>query len=405
MINSNIISTLGLCEENDLLLHLISFSEEWFKKNNSKEDPTEEDVIFNGSSYVCRFFKTTSTFEIDKKEYKCTFTFNDKTKTFDLSEINGIKFHKYKYVGVLNTWCDIDNNIDDVLKNKQFTLNNKKKKFNNETFNTHIAYVFYIKLFNEDIGHPYIKFEENHDVISFINKNIITNEYFGIIDDIIVMDSLLFYKKERVYCVFKRNNNKAQLVQLCTNKDIIWGQSNNTDNLIQKFPVRPKKTIEIGTGSILFKKTKKDSMNINKFYDHLFEEHWNDRLSNVFNEYKDYNGISESNMTEEKKVFIKELFKKGLIRKIRKEVDENSKKESCISGEDLYIYINNKNPESYYPDIKICFFMPIDFCGKKYYIVISYNKKDQKFSYETLYTEEMRNNQIMPYESLRNKIM
>lgn len=49
--------------------------------------------------------------------------------------------------------------------------------------------------------------------------------------------------------------------------------------------------------------------------------------------------------------------------------------------------------------------MPIDFCGKKYYIVISYNKKNQKFSYETLYTEEMRNNQIMPYESLRNKIM
>ena len=76
---------------------------------------------------------------------------------------------------------------------------------------------------------------------------------------------------------------------------------------------RPKKTIEIGTGSILFKKTKKDSMNINKFHDHLFKDHWKDRLSKVFNEYKDYNGISESNMTEEKKEFIKELFKKGLI--------------------------------------------------------------------------------------------
>ena len=51
--------------------------------------------------------------------------------------------------------------------------------------------------------------------------------------------------------------------------------------------------------------------------------------------------------------------------------------------------------------------MPIDFCGEKYYVVISCGKERGnkiKFEYETIYTEYMKKNQIMLYESLRKQL-
>jgi hypothetical protein len=151
----------------------------------------------------------------------------------------------------------------------------------------------------------------------------------------------------------------------------------------------------------------------------------------MFEKYKSYNGIPDSSIldeinlsavlkgTEKKELedllfpkevsnsILKKLFKIGLVKKIKDEVNKNIEKDTYISGEDIYLYINNKNKERYLPPLKICFFMPIDFCGEKYYVVISCVKEGRnkiKFEYETIYTEYMKKNQIMLYESLRKQL-
>lgn len=399
---SNKIDCLGLEDENDcdIFWKLVSFSKDEImnsrKKNNKKRFMISKKI--NNTRYRCFFTINTSKFVFKRKSYHCTFD-----KDFDYLEINGWIFHKLRYKGIFNIWFDIDNSINSKLEKTFFYLNGKKKKFKYDNFHTHVANVFYMKLFNNI--EESISIEPSKLPISIENKHFIQIKNNN--EDKIIMDSLLFYKSERLYCIFEKGkniNNKYKLVQLATPKDVIWPFK--AQNLISNITSLPERTINTHTKSIFINKEHHNSFgNIKEFKTHIFEDHWNDRLEKIFKTYKEYNGILDDSNT-----LIKDLFKDGLINKIIKEVDNNVKKEAYISGDDLYIYIDNKKTDAYCPHLKICFFLPIDFCGKKYYIVISYNQngislsKTHKFEFETLYTEEMRNNQIMPYESIKNKI-
>ena len=256
------------------------------------------------------------------------------------------------------------------------------------------------------------------------------------------MDSLLFYRGKRVYCVLKKIDNRYKLIQLSTTKETL---SKNSKNIIEEslhsdLPERTVKINEINNTilEIHFGEISRNSfspVNEEDFCKHIFgKKHFsekNGRIKQMFEKYKSYNGIPDSSIldeinlsavlkgTEKKELedllfpkevsnsILKKLFKIGLIKKIKDEVNKNIEKDTYISGDDIYLYINNKNKERYLPPLKICFFMPIDFCGEKYYVVISCEKESRnkiKFEYETIYTEYMKKNQIMLYESLRKQL-
>lgn len=388
----------------DIFWKLVSFSKDEImnsrKKNDKKRFITSTKI--NNTRYRCIFTTNTSKFVFKRKSYRCTFD-----KDFNYLEINGWIFHKLRYKGIFNIWFDIDNRINSILGKTPFYLNGRPKKFKYDNFHTHVANVFYMKSFN-NIEDP-TSIEPSKLPISIENKHFTQIKNNN--EDKIIMDSLLFYKNERVYCIFEKGkniNNKYKLVQLATRKNVIWDLTDNAQNLTSNITLLPERTINNTTSIFINKKNKNSFSNINTFKNHIFVDHWKDRLKEIFKTYKKYNGIDKSiPLTADQ---IENLFKAGLINKIIKEVDNNVEKEAYISGDELYIYIDNKNTDTYYPYLKICFFLPIDFCGKKYYIVISYNNKGTlrsktpRFEYETLYTEEYRNNQIMPYESIKNKI-
>lgn len=394
----------------DIFWELLSFSKEKITDNreNNKTSYFSDFKKINNSRFRCTFTINTSKFVFNRKSYHCTFD-----KDFNYLEINGIIFHKLKYKGIFNVWFDIDNRINSILGKTFFYLNGRYKKFKYDNFHTHIANVFYMKLFNNNIEE-----ENSFDCKTIFNSFPITDENKHFIkiknngEDRIIMDSLLFYESERVYCIFekdKNRTNKYKLVQLATRKKVIYDLkfTRNTQNLISNNTPLPNRTIKYDIDSFFINKDNPASFgNIVELKKHLFTDHWDDRLKKIFETYKKYNGIDKSiPLTADQ---IKNLFKAGLINKIKEEVDNNVKKETYISGDELYIYIDNKNTDRYFPKLKKCFFLPIDFCGKIYYVVVSINTKNNNksfwFNYETLYTEEMRNNQIMPYESIKNKI-
>lgn len=386
-----------------------------------------------------------SNFKISNKEYKCTFKKEEDNKII-LSKINNIVFdEENRYIGVFKTYCDIDKNTyEEFIAEKQFN----SEKYSYEQFLLHISYVFYQKLF-------YINIEENEiprsltadeDIKIRIEQAIDEKKYFKQIeiknDTYLIMDSLLFYREKRVYCVFKKIDNRYKLIQLSTTKETL---SNKSNNLIENYSYSelPERTVKINEidNTILeinFGEKSDNSFspdNEEDFHNHIFgKKHFsrkNGRITQMFEKYKSYNGIPDSSIldeinlsevlkgTEKKELedllfpkdgsnsILKKLFKIGLIKKIKDEVKKNIERDTYISGDDIYLYINNKNKERYLPPLKICFFMPIDFCGEKYYVVISCVKEGRnkiKFEYETIYTEYMKKNQIMLYESLRKQL-
>ena len=146
-----------------------------------------------------------SNFKISNKEYKCTFKKVEDNKII-LSKINNIVFdEENRYIGVFKTYCDIDKNTyEEFIAEKQFN----SEKYSYEQFLLHISYVFYQKLF-------YINIEENEiprslrvdeDIKIRIKQAIDEKKYFKQIeiknDTYLIIDSLLFYREKRVYCVF-----------------------------------------------------------------------------------------------------------------------------------------------------------------------------------------------------------
>jgi hypothetical protein len=135
-----------------------------------------------------------------------------------------------RYIGVFKTYCDIDKNTyEEFIAEKQFN----SKKYSYEQFLLHISYVFYQKLF-------YINIEENEiprslkvdeDIKKRIEQAIDEKKYFKQIeiknDTYLIMDSLLFYRGKRVYCVFLKIDDRYKLIQLSTTKETLSNKSNN----------------------------------------------------------------------------------------------------------------------------------------------------------------------------------
>ena len=381
----------------------------WFYRNENANNEVEEIKDYLRQMPLPRksIFKTTSGKEITIKLDK-----NNK-----LTKIGNIAFYEYlKYRRVLFLWTYISK--EDIwigLKDKSF----HQRSFSDiNDFTQYISYIFYAKAFySAPAPEQGTQANKNkQDIFADIQSYVNNNSHFKFItigtESYVVMDSLLIYNYERVFCIFKENKNsqdrRYNLDTICTKEEIIYTENTTTKNLKLENYIKdekdyPQREIKITDDNTLIEF---GSASINfiwgKFWRHIFSD---DEHENRIKEIKRIKEITTNTYIIDK---VKEEIKKSITKTIEKEVKLQQKINKRIFPNDAFIYINNKDKD-FFPDTYRSCFLEFEFGSEMYYLVfevdnnnnkVDDNKNDDiskpkyQFTLVTLYTKEMYENRF-----------
>ena len=287
-----------------------------------------------------------------------------------LRKIGHIAFYEHlKYRRVLFLWTRISkNDIWNGLKDKSF----HQRSFSDiKDFTQYISYIFYAKAF-----YSTTTLRQGQDIFAHIQSYLNNNSHFKFItigtESYVVMDSLLIYNYERVFCIFKENKNsqdrRYNLDTICTKEEIIYTENTTTKNLKLENYIKdekdyPQREIKITDDNTLIR-FESDSITIDwkTFWNHIFSD------DNHENRIKEIKRIKE--ITKDTKIItsVKEEIKNSITKTINKEVKLQQKINKRIFPNNAFIYINNKD-EDFFPETYRSCFLEFEFGGEMYYLV------------------------------------
>lgn len=315
-----------------------------------------------------------------------------------LTKIGHITFYEHlKYRRALYLWTYIDK--DEVwkkLKDKSF----HQRSFSDiNDFTQYIAYIFYAKAFYHvsTQGQGSEANKNNQGTFALIQSYVNNNSHFKFItigtESYVVMDSLLIYNYERVFCIFKEDKNpqdgRYNLDTICTKKEIIYTENTTNlklENYIKDEKDYPQREIKITDDNTLIRFESDSVMfHFEGFWKHIFSD---DDHENRIKEIKRIKEITtDTGIINGVKIEIKNL----ITETIKKEVELQQKINKRIFPNDAFIYINNKGKD-FFPEIYRSCFLDFEFGGEIYYLVFRIEGQDDQNDDRVFKEEKVEDN-------------